>query len=82
MICFILGLSNDEFESNINNRAFLSRYLYRVQNISDMYYNFRFHLASTLDKKEEWIYIQSLSAWEKLNPIKVKIDILGNIKKV
>ncbi|WP_346860048.1 type II CRISPR RNA-guided endonuclease Cas9 [uncultured Draconibacterium sp.] len=79
---FILGLSNDEFESNINNRAFLSRYLYRVQNISDMYYNFRFHLASTLDKKEEWIYIQSLSAWEKLNPIKVKIDILGNIKKV
>jgi hypothetical protein len=47
-----------------------------------MYYNFRFHLASTLDKKEEEIYIQSLGAWEKYNPIKVKINILGNIEKV
>jgi hypothetical protein len=39
-------------------------------------------LASTLDKKEEEIYVQSMSAWEKLNPIKVKIDILGNIEKI
>jgi CRISPR-associated endonuclease Csn1 len=79
---FLLGLSDEEFESNKNNTAFLSSYLYRVQKISDMYYNFRFHLASTLDKKEEEIYIQSLGAWEKYNPIKVKINILGNIEKV
>lgn len=79
---FLLGLSDEEYESNKNNAAFLSGYLYRVQKISDMYYNFRFHLASTLDKKEEEIYVQSMSAWEKLNPIKVKIDILGNIERL
>lgn len=76
---FLLGLSEEEYESNKNNRAFLSRYLFRVQKISTMYYNFRFHLASTLDKKEEEIYIVSFKAWKKQNPIKVKIDILGKI---
>lgn len=79
---FLLGLSDEMYAPIKNDKALLSQYLYRVQKISDMYYNFRFHLASTLDKKEEEIYVQSMSAWEKLNPIKVKIDILGNIEKI
>lgn len=78
---YILGLSSEEYESNKNNLAFLSKYLYRVQKVSSSYYTFRFHLASTLDKKEEEIYIQSFGAWEKQNPIKVKIDVLGKISK-
>ncbi|MCD6374936.1 MAG: hypothetical protein J7L94_05375, partial [Caldisericaceae bacterium] len=79
---FLLGLSDEMYETIKNDKALLSQYLYRVQKISDMYYNFRFHLASTLDKKEEEIYVQSMSAWEKLNPIKVKVNILGNIEKI
>lgn len=79
---FLLGLNDDEYELIKDNTALLSKYIYRVQNVSDMYYNFRYHLASTLDKKEEWVYIQSLGAWEKQNPIKVKIDLLGNIVRI
>jgi CRISPR-associated endonuclease Csn1 len=79
---YILGLSDEEFDSNKNNSVFLSKHLYRVQKISGGDYSFRFHLASTLEKKDEERRIQSLGAWEKQNPIKVKIDLLGNIKKV
>jgi len=79
---FLLGLSDEEYESNKNNPAFLSSYLYRVQKISSSYYTFRYHLASTLDKKEEEIYIQSFGAWVKQNPIKVKIDIIGHVSKI
>ena len=79
---FLLGLSDDEFESNKNNYAFLSRYLYRVQKLSSMYYTFRYHLASTVTNKEEEIYFQSLGAYLKANPIKVEIDQLGNMRRV
>lgn len=79
---FLLGLSDEEFDSNKNNSYFLSRYLYRVQKISGGDYSFRFHLASTLEKKDEERRIQSLGAWEQQNPIKVKIDLLGNIERV
>lgn len=79
---FLLGLSDEQFESIKENKADLSKHLYRVQKISDMYYNFRHHLASTLDKKEEEIYIVSMKAWEQQNPIKVKIDMLGELDRV
>lgn len=79
---FLLGLSDEQFESIKENKAELSNHLYRVQKISDMYYNFRHHLASTLDKKEEEIYIVSMKAWEQQNPIKVKIDMLGELVRV
>ncbi|MCK4919772.1 MAG: hypothetical protein KAS71_01925, partial [Bacteroidales bacterium] len=79
---FLLGLSNDEFESNKNNPEFLSSFLYRVQKISSMYYTFRHHLASTINNLNEEISIRSFSSWEIKNPSKVKIDNLGNIKMV
>ncbi|MCF6341969.1 MAG: hypothetical protein L3J31_04110 [Bacteroidales bacterium] len=79
---FLLGISEEEYESNKNNPAFLSKYLYRVQKISKSFYNFRYHLASTLSNKSEEKYIQSFIAWYKFNPIKIKIDLLGNICKI
>ncbi len=78
---FLLGISDEEYESNKNNPAFLSRFLYRVQKVSSSYYTFRFHLASTLDKLDSENSIRSFGAWEKQNPIKVKIDILGKISR-
>jgi len=79
---FLLGLSDSEFENNINNGQFLSNYLYRVQKLSSGDYSFRFHLASTILKQEEEWRISSFSAFEKANPIKIKITELGQIKKI
>ena len=76
---FLLGLSDEEYSDNKNNYAFLSKYMYRVQKISSMYYTFRFHLASTLAKKEEEVNIQSFASWEKHSPKKVAISTLGKI---
>ncbi len=78
---FLLGLGKD-IEIDTASTDLLSKHLYRVQKVSSSYYTFRHHLASTLDNKNEEIYIQSFGAWEKYNPIKVKIDILGNIKRI
>ena len=78
---FLLGL-NDEVEICKENAAVLNKHLYRVQKVSSSYYTFRHHLASTLDNKNEEIYIQSFGAWRKFNPIKVNIDPLGNIKRI
>lgn len=68
---FILGLSDEEYEENKSNKSFLSKYLYRVQKVSSMYYTFRFHTASTLNKKDEEVYIVSFNRWRELNPIKM-----------
>lgn len=79
---FLLGLGDEEYELIKDNTAMLSKYLYRVQKISDGDYSFRFHLASTLEKKNEEMRIASIKAWEERNPIKVKIDLLGNIERI
>ena len=72
----------------------LSRHLYRVQKLSSMSYVFRYHLETEVkdekkaggkDEKEEEVKIpkfyrvQSMKAYVKLNPRKVKIDLLGRI---
>jgi len=77
---FILDLTDDEFKDNINNNSFLTKHLYRVQKISKMNIMFRHHLASTQNKKEEQIHVQSLKKYENLNPKKVKITKLGKIQ--
>lgn len=77
---FILGLNDDEFNDNKLNYDFLTRYLFRVQKISDGDYTFRHHLASTLDNKNEEIRIASLKKWKEMNPIKVQINEIGSLK--
>lgn len=79
---FILGLSDEEFSDNRHNHAFLSRYLYRVQKISSGDYSFRFHLASSINNKQEEVRIASIKAWEKNNPIKAVITPLGKIEPI
>jgi CRISPR-associated endonuclease Csn1 len=80
---FILNLSDE----NINWQrpdltAFLRPYLYRVQKLSASYYTFRFHQASTLEYAKEEISVRSMKAWEKANPIKIAISVLGQVKKI
>ena len=52
-----------------------------MQKVSASYYTFRHHLASTLDNSKQEVSIQSFKKWNEINPIKVKIDILGRILK-
>lgn len=77
---FILGLKEEEFIDNFDNKSFLSNFLYRVQKISDGDYSFRRHIASTVNNKEEEVRIVSMKKYKELNPIKVIVTQLGEIK--
>ena len=84
---FILGMQNEDFKLAIekNDYTFLSKYLYKVQNVSENAYRMCFHLETKFDlskanKPDKRYYnIQSIDAWFRLQPHKVKIDRLGNI---
>ncbi|HRZ41714.1 MAG TPA: HNH endonuclease domain-containing protein [Bacteroidales bacterium] len=82
---FLLNLPRD-FAENIElqtiRNSMISHHLYRVQKLSSMYYTFRHHLASTITNAEEEIRIQSMPAWINANPIKVKMDCLGNYELI
>lgn len=77
---FLLGLSDEEFRDNIENKAFLSNYLYRVQKISDGDYSFRYHLASTVINKKEEVRITSMKKYQEMNPIKVFLNLKGKLE--
>ena len=79
---FLIGLDEELFKDNIDNFNFLSKYLFRVQNISKMNFSFRHHLASIVTKDEEKIHIQSIGSWIKHNPIKINVSVLGKISKI
>ncbi|WP_259067738.1 type II CRISPR RNA-guided endonuclease Cas9 [Mucilaginibacter sp. X4EP1] len=87
---FILGLSKEEIEIAISekNKKFISKFLYLAWSISESDYWFRHHLEtknSDLKKINEakeskrYYRFKSVGAFEKMNPIKVKINILGEI---
>lgn len=67
----------------------ISPNLYRVQKITNGDYNFRHHLETRLEQKEDtalfselgkFIRFKSINAFFNKTPIKVKIDSLGKIK--
>ena len=84
---FILGLSTEVLEETIKkkNKKVLSPYLFRVQKIAETNYMFRHHLESQINDSMEsknsmrYYSLRSIGALEKLNPIKVRIDNLGEI---
>lgn len=84
---FILGLTDDEITDTLNSgdKATLAAHLYRVQKVSSNDYNFKKHtftLADTTNEQFEngnYIRITSIQRFKTLNPIKVKVDKLGNI---
>ncbi len=88
---FILGLTEEQFNENKDNYAFLSKYLYRVQKLGGnekyMEFCFRHHLDSRPDQeaKADYIFIKNFNdgktGWKTYSPIKVNISELGEIKK-
>lgn len=86
---FVLGMEPEEFEKAIrtNNKKLLSDRLYRVQKLAERNYVFRHHLETRLiDSKEakdsgRYYLLQSIGAFERLNPQKVRVSNLGEIEK-
>jgi CRISPR-associated endonuclease Csn1 len=87
---YILGLSSEEFEEAMkeNNKSLLSKHLYIVWSIGDNQYWFRHHLETknTELKKTEgakeskrYYLFKSVGAFTAKNPIKVRINHLGEI---
>lgn len=84
---FLIGMKDEEIKAAIEGEDYptLSRHLYRVQKLATHDYVFRYHLETTLDGKDSVGEIpksyraQSLKTYQKLNPRKVKIDLLGRI---
>lgn len=87
---FILGISKEAFEEAVsrNDYSFLSNYLYKLRSIAgdpqlDLY--FEHHLETEKKKIPEaklakrYILIKSIGALYTLNPIKIKINCLGEI---
>lgn len=82
---FILGMTDEEYQSTIaqDDKVALASHLYRVQSISIGDYWFRLHTETENDKTSsgkvalKFYRVKSLDAFERLNPKKVRISILG-----
>ncbi len=90
---FILGLSKEEFDEAIqkSDKPLLSKHLYLVWSISENNYWFRHHLETKNSdlkktdgvKESKRLYnIRSLGSLFSLNPIKVRLNHLGEITKI
>lgn len=85
---FVLGLSEDEFKDAIktNDLSTLSSHLYKVQNISNKTYRFNLHTQTQFDlyqagKPDKRYYnFSSIKSLFGMNPHKVRINVLGEIK--
>ena len=87
---FLLGMTDEAIDRAMETKDYttLGRHLYRVQSLAAGDYMFRYHLETTLDGRDnvgsipKSYRIQGLKTYRKLNPRKVKIDLLGRISLV
>ena len=87
---FVLGMEDDVFEDAMHNNdyAMLSKYLYRVQSISESDYWFRLHIETQNDKTSsaklagKYHRIKSIKAFYELHPHKVHVSLIGKIKEL
>lgn len=92
---FVFDLSNEDLNGYVSNNNFpeISKRLYRVQKIANNDYVFRHHLETRTDDKKnggeamaseigKFIRISSLKTFTKRNPIKVRLNSLGQIVKI
>lgn len=77
---FVIGLPEESPDVSRFDTDVIGAHLYRVQKVSEGYYVFRHHLASTLNFPDQECRIQSLKKWQELNPVKVRITPSGLLK--
>ncbi len=86
---FILGMTTEEIDIALSKKDYrtISDQLYRVQKLAEINYMFRQHLETQLiddanaKASKRFINVRSLGVLFSLNPVKVKIDCIGNITK-
>lgn len=81
----LLGLNEDEINWENANYQVLREYLFKIQTLSERYYEFRLSSDSKQikdTKSNVFRRISSFKGWKSLNPIKVKISVSGKIKKI
>lgn len=83
---FVLGMTKEDIQlAIVEDYKTISDKLYRVQKLAEKNYMFRHHLETQLiddtnaQISKRFINIRSLGAFDSLNPVKLKIDRLGNI---
>lgn len=87
---FVLGMEDEAFEDAIRDKDFamISKYLYRVQSVSESDYWFRLHVETQNDKTpsaklaKKYHRVHSLKALFELHPHKVHISMIGKIKEL
>ncbi|MDO5978579.1 type II CRISPR RNA-guided endonuclease Cas9 [Flavivirga spongiicola] len=85
---FLLGLNEDEIDWENPNYEELNSFLFKVQTLSSIFYEFRLNNDATQNKdtnSKVFRRIQSFgrgkTGWLTFNPIKVKISVSGKIEK-
>jgi CRISPR-associated endonuclease Csn1 len=90
---YVLGMTNEEFNQAVetNNKSLISKHLYLVWSVSENNFWFRHHLETknselkkTESAKESKRYhlFKSVGAFLAQNPIKVRVNHLGEITKI
>jgi CRISPR-associated endonuclease Csn1 len=81
---FLLGLHDEDINWAKPNNETLRKHLYKIQTLSEMYYEFRLSPNATQVKDTNSDFfrrISSFNGWKMFNPIKVKISASGKIEK-
>lgn len=90
---FVLGLSQEEFDEAIqqNDKALLSKNMYLVWSLSNSDYWFRHHLETKnselknitgANESNRYFRFKSIGAFISKNPIKIRLNHLGEITKI
>ena len=83
---FLLGLEKVEENLSYYPKDILRKHLYRVQKLSTKYYEFRLanKQLTTSFEAPEYIRINNFgnkkTGWKTHNPVKVEVNIIGNIR--
>ena len=79
---YLIGITREDILHHLSDTAYLSKYLYRVQKLSSMYYVFRKATASTTNYDREMVSVRSLPFFEpdKDNIHSVEVTLTGQVK--
>jgi len=95
---FILGMLYEDLENDLKKKEYdrLTKYMYCIQNISvgskgkvvqpviriSHHIETQFEINKSNKPDKRFFNIQSIDAWEKLNPVKVVVNYLGQITRI
>jgi CRISPR-associated endonuclease Csn1 len=88
MFVFNMDVESIKTALDLGELDLISKNLFKVQSISESYYEFLHHLETKKDNSKiaiemgRYKRIQSMDYWSKCNPVKVTVNRLGQITKI